>query len=163
MHRQFQTFLKTVLACLGCAMPTSYGAEAEAPAVYSPNSQSNTNAAQPVHTSVIQAVTFSPDGGAILTFNGSGNLRVWSAATGKQLPICNLTFQWGTRRYGVIFLGPLSQWMKSSIVVWNGQPHSVPGWLILLIACFLLAGIAAVVNLWFGKRGRDSAEIPANS
>jgi hypothetical protein len=74
----------------------------------------------------------------------------------------NLTFQWGTRRYGVIFLGSITQWMKSSIVVWNGQPHSVPGWLILLIVCFLLAVVAGGANLWFGRRGRNTQGVRAD-
>jgi WD40 repeat protein len=151
-----------VLVCLVWAVPTLCRAEAETQAVYSPGGQSNTNPAQLLHTSVIQAVTFSSDGRAVLTFNGAGNVRVWNAVTGKQTPMLNLTFQWGTRRYGVIFLGSITQWMKSSIVVWNGQPHSVPGWLILLIVCFLLAVVAGGANLWFGRRGRNTQGVRAD-
>lgn len=108
---------------------------------------------------MIQSAAFTPNGGAILTFDGGGNMRVWDAATGQRVPMGNLTFKWGSQRYGVIFGGSVGQWMNNSIIVWKSRPHSVPGWLILLVVCFLLAFMVRASISWFGRK-ETSANLP---
>ncbi|GAA2093962.1 hypothetical protein GCM10009759_21050 [Kitasatospora saccharophila] len=104
--------------------------------------------------SLVQGVSFSPDGGSVFAY-GHGGVWRWEAATGRALVAPRLL---GERRVGAAVLGP-----DGAMIATAGTGNAVRLWSTATGEPLEPSGRGGVARLWAGRRGPAALAFPGKT